>query len=367
LKSFRNLFISKADFTSDFRIAANLGCASAAFFLLAPFSLNNFFQGRIIQGLTSFVILLVFSLNIWTILRGHFRPNLIFCLLVPSIISAVFFVIEKQGVIGVLWSYPAILGFYFMLTEKQAWFANIMLLLIILPLEWVILENDLAIRAVITLTLVSIISAIFIRLISYQQQKLVEAKENAEAANHAKSEFLANMSHELRTPLNAVLGFSELMSRDSRLSRDQLDNLGAIGRSGEHLLYLINDVLEFSKILSLPNRLNNSNCWQQEIFLPDFPIDAIFWKRQSLKSIVFRGIKEYLLLFCWILITSNESMILLGMNAAMLFWLEWQSRLNLHFVIRILWHDGGGKSLFVYCRKQKWMGHAMWLKRYVKH
>jgi len=248
LKSFRNLFISKADFTSDFRIAANLGCASAAFFLLAPFSLNNFFQGRIIQGLTSFVILLVFSLNIWTILRGHFRPNLIFCLLVPSIISAVFFVIEKQGVIGVLWSYPAILGFYFMLTEKQAWFANIMLLLIILPLEWVILENDLAIRAVITLTLVSIISAIFIRLISYQQQKLVEAKENAEAANHAKSEFLANMSHELRTPLNAVLGFSELMSRDSRLSRDQLDNLGAIGRSGEHLLYLINDVLEFSKI-----------------------------------------------------------------------------------------------------------------------
>lgn len=74
------------------------------------------------------------------------------------------------------------------------------------------------------------------------------AEEAAEAANRAKSEFLANMSHELRTPLNAILGFSELMMRDPSLSREQLDNLKTIGRSGEHLLSLINDVLEFSKI-----------------------------------------------------------------------------------------------------------------------
>lgn len=78
--------------------------------------------------------------------------------------------------------------------------------------------------------------------------QLKEAKENADAANTAKTEFLANMSHELRTPLNAILGFTQVMSRDSLLSPKQREHLGIIGRSGEHLLSLLNDVLEMSKI-----------------------------------------------------------------------------------------------------------------------
>ena len=78
--------------------------------------------------------------------------------------------------------------------------------------------------------------------------ELQKAKDAAEAANRAKSAFLANMSHELRTPLNAILGFSELMRRAPDISKDQRKNLETIGHSGEHLLSLINDVLEFSKI-----------------------------------------------------------------------------------------------------------------------
>jgi signal transduction histidine kinase/CheY-like chemotaxis protein len=80
------------------------------------------------------------------------------------------------------------------------------------------------------------------------EKELLRAKQKAETANQAKSTFLANMSHELRTPLNAVLGFSELMTRDPETNQKQNENLSVINRSGQHLLGLINDVLDMSKI-----------------------------------------------------------------------------------------------------------------------
>ncbi|MCP4942728.1 MAG: PAS domain S-box protein, partial [Planctomycetaceae bacterium] len=80
------------------------------------------------------------------------------------------------------------------------------------------------------------------------KEALQHAKDSAETANRAKSIFLANMSHELRTPLNAVLGFSQLLSHSSNLESEQQEQIDAIRRGGEHLLTLINDVLDLSKI-----------------------------------------------------------------------------------------------------------------------
>lgn len=79
-------------------------------------------------------------------------------------------------------------------------------------------------------------------------KQLQKAKETSDTANRAKSEFLTKMSHELRTPLNAILGFTQILARDKELNLAQQEYVKIIGRSGEHLLELINDVLEMSKI-----------------------------------------------------------------------------------------------------------------------
>jgi len=84
----------------------------------------------------------------------------------------------------------------------------------------------------------------------HRAEELRQARELAEAASAAKSEFLSSMSHELRTPLNAILGFAQLLERDRKqpLSERQLDRLRHVLRGGEHLLHLIDDILDLSRI-----------------------------------------------------------------------------------------------------------------------
>jgi PAS domain S-box-containing protein len=118
---------------------------------------------------------------------------------------------------------------------------------------------------------------------------LKKAKESAEVANYAKSEFLANMSHELRTPLNGVLGYAQILKRTPNLPQNQKEGLDIIQQCGEHLLTLINDVLDLSKIEARRMELYLSE-FNLSIFLRG--IADIFKIRAKQKEINF--IFEYL-------------------------------------------------------------------------
>jgi signal transduction histidine kinase/CheY-like chemotaxis protein len=91
------------------------------------------------------------------------------------------------------------------------------------------------------------------------EKELYKAKEAAEIANRAKSTFLANMSHEIRTPLNAILGYAQILQRDPHLTRSQRKAVETIQKSGDHLLQLINDILDLSKIEAGRVQLNSTD------------------------------------------------------------------------------------------------------------
>ncbi len=91
-------------------------------------------------------------------------------------------------------------------------------------------------------------NTLMLAVLEFSQVALEQAAERAAIANRAKSQFLAKMSHELRTPLNVILGFAQVMNRSPNIPSEFQEHLGIISRSGDHLLHLINDLLEMSRI-----------------------------------------------------------------------------------------------------------------------
>jgi PAS domain S-box-containing protein len=117
-----------------------------------------------------------------------------------------------------------------------------------------------------------------------QAHRAEQARMAADAANRAKSEFLASMSHELRTPLNGILGYAQILQRDSTFTEKQQSGLMIIQQSGEHLLTLINDILDLSKI----------EAGKLELVLKDFHLPAflqgvveLFRLRAAQKELAF--------------------------------------------------------------------------------
>ena len=157
---------------TEFRNKSTLGVAIIAIFLLTPFAINNFLQDRYLIGVGAVGIVILCAVNAWNSLRNHYNPSLIFFGLVPTIIFFMVIAFREQGAIITYWCYLAVLGFYFMLPQRQAWISNIVFLVIILPQAWSVLEQPFMIRFVVTIVGVSAFSAMFMRVITDQQKIL---------------------------------------------------------------------------------------------------------------------------------------------------------------------------------------------------
>ncbi|MDH5717903.1 MAG: GGDEF domain-containing protein [Spirochaetia bacterium] len=168
---FQNI-IEKYDPLTDFRVLANLGISLVGFIFLTPFAVYNLLLAHYFLGLGAMLLVLISLFIIISILLNKYRKIIPFITFTPTVIIIVNMLIVKQGIIGILWSYPVIISIYFMLTEKKAWLANFILLVTAIPQIFLNIEPFIAVRASATMACVSVCSAIFIRIILYQQNLL---------------------------------------------------------------------------------------------------------------------------------------------------------------------------------------------------
>ncbi|MCH8079767.1 MAG: GGDEF domain-containing protein [Proteobacteria bacterium] len=159
-------------FTNNFKHKIIYWLTVVSLVLLIPFFINNFLHHRYLLAAGCFAVVSILATNCWYLSRGRYSSLLYSIGLVPAIIFLLVLALRQQEIIGILWCYPSVLAFYLILPERKAWIANVVLFVIILPLALYIFETLLVARIAVTLLMVNIFSAIFIRMISEQQNKL---------------------------------------------------------------------------------------------------------------------------------------------------------------------------------------------------
>jgi diguanylate cyclase (GGDEF)-like protein len=156
----------------DYRIKANFWVSVIVVISILPLAVNHLYRENYIIAAGDLLIVLLFAVNAIGCYRGNFYSNFVFWTIVPITNIFLGYALLDQGVGLAFWCYPALVGYYFILPEKKAWFASLFLLAVTLPSAWKILDQTEFIRFVITLIGISGFSATFVRVIENQYQEL---------------------------------------------------------------------------------------------------------------------------------------------------------------------------------------------------
>ena len=151
---------------TEFQLKSTLWLFSAAGSLILPFAIYDLTHDHIRIGIGALLIAFALFWGSWCCFNKTYKPVYTFALLSPFSTLYLLYLTNTVGISGTYWCYPTILLFYFVISERQAWISNIVLIVCILPVAWQLLEANEAARFSVTLILVSAYAAIFLRVIS---------------------------------------------------------------------------------------------------------------------------------------------------------------------------------------------------------
>lgn len=217
----------------EFRRYAVVGLALVALLFLTPFAVSDFLFGLQWFGWGALGIVMMLVMLARLMVRGRQPSSFSLLVLIVSMMSLLALLYWQEGIIGVLWTFPAVIAFYFILSERNAWIANLLLLFMAIPSAWYLMEGRVAARVTAVLLVTSIFAATFVRLIGRQQKKL-------EWSEKKRREGMAGISHELRTPLATLNAQVDAMLDGIRpLEREQLIS---VSRTVGHLNGMVDEL-----------------------------------------------------------------------------------------------------------------------------
>ena len=238
-----------------------MGLSITGTVLLGPFAINNFVQGRLILGVVTTAFVLCLLINAFAIARGRHAlvpPEAIFIASLLGLGAAMY----RNGLIGVLWVYPGILLFHFMLPRRRANLANITLILVTVPFAWMQLGPELTARVAVTLALLVVFTNIFSYIADTQHAKEAEQRERLDALVHQledqnqalreafrlREEVERIARHDLKTPLASIATVPRLLRERRTLAPEDDELLGTVERAALRVLSMVNLSLDLFRM-----------------------------------------------------------------------------------------------------------------------
>ena len=238
-----------------------MGLSVAGTLLLGPFAVNNFFQDRVVLGFVTSAFVVCLLVNAFAIARGRralVPPEAIFLASLFGLGTAMY----HNGLIGVLWVYPGILLFHFMLPRRRANLANVTLILVTVPLAWIHLGPQLTTRVAVTLALLVVFTNIFSYIADTQHAKEAEQRERLDALVHQledqnealreafrlREEVERIARHDLKTPLASIATVPRLLRERRALAPEDDELLGTVERAALRVLSMVNLSLDLFRM-----------------------------------------------------------------------------------------------------------------------